>query len=329
MPSRASAAHHPGRRAFTLIELLVTITVLAILMAAVLGGMRMADEAARAARTRSTITKLNDVIMEQYDSYLNRRVPMDLNAYAQSLAGSGTVRPEHYARAKLNALKDLMRMEMPDRWSDVNGDPLILKHMSNNTPIVPALTESYRRALQRAPNASNTLGAAECLYLIVMNNPEAAAAFNNAEIGDTDRDGLKEFIDGWGNPIRFIRWPAGFIGNSTIGFCSDLQVNDSAVAPDPFNPARVRINNTVGPGYAIFPLIYSAGPDKIYDINIGKSGTDDYVYVLSNNNLNPYTNDGQGKLIGLPQDGAGIDNSGANGVLNHTDNIHNHRLLGR
>jgi len=131
------------RRGFTLIELLVTVTVMAILVATVLGGMRMANESARTARTRSTIAKINEVVMEQYESYHNRRVPKDLRAYAQSLAGSGTVKPEHYARAKLNALKDLMRMEMPDRWSDVTNGPLVLSS-------VPAVTLSYRRARQRA-----------------------------------------------------------------------------------------------------------------------------------------------------------------------------------
>jgi len=52
-----------ARRGFTLVELLVTVTVMAILMAVVLGGMRMANESARTARTRSTIAKINEVIM--------------------------------------------------------------------------------------------------------------------------------------------------------------------------------------------------------------------------------------------------------------------------
>jgi prepilin-type N-terminal cleavage/methylation domain-containing protein len=31
--------------------------------------------------------------------------------------------------------------------------------------------------------------------------------FSTREVGDTDNDGLPEFVDGWGNPLRFYRWP--------------------------------------------------------------------------------------------------------------------------
>ena len=67
---------------------------------------------------------------------------------------------------------------------------------------------------QKAAVADNA--AAECLYMIVMSIPGAAEQFHASEIGDVDNDGLPEFIDAWGRPIRFLRWPAGFIaGQST------------------------------------------------------------------------------------------------------------------
>jgi prepilin-type N-terminal cleavage/methylation domain-containing protein len=31
--------------------------------------------------------------------------------------------------------------------------------------------------------------------------------FSTREVADTDNDGLPEFIDGWGNPLRYYRWP--------------------------------------------------------------------------------------------------------------------------
>jgi hypothetical protein len=37
--------------------------------------------------------------------------------------------------------------------------------------------------------------------------------FDATEIGDTDGDGMKEILDGWGTPIEFIRWPAGYAEN--------------------------------------------------------------------------------------------------------------------
>ena len=35
-------------------------------------------------------------------------------------------------------------------------------------------------------------------------------------IGDTDDDGAPEFLDGWGRPIEFIRWPTGFAERSDL-----------------------------------------------------------------------------------------------------------------
>ena len=61
---------------------------------------------------------------------------------------------------------------------------------------------------------------AECLYLIVTlaGGEDARTQFSADEVGDTDGNGLYEFIDGWGRPIYFLRWAPGFND-------SDLQCN--------------------------------------------------------------------------------------------------------
>lgn len=45
--------------------------------------------------------------------------------------------------------------------------------------------------------------------------------FTNQEVADTDDDGLPEFIDAWGNPLRYYRWPTRLI---------------DITAPSPFTP---------------------------------------------------------------------------------------------
>lgn len=35
--------------------------------------------------------------------------------------------------------------------------------------------------------------------------------FRSNEVADTDGDGMLEFVDGWGNPLRFYRWPTRLI----------------------------------------------------------------------------------------------------------------------
>ena len=62
---------------FTLIELLVTITIIGILAGISLGAIRYARIATAEAKTKATIAKLNALVMQRYESYMTRRVPID------------------------------------------------------------------------------------------------------------------------------------------------------------------------------------------------------------------------------------------------------------
>ena len=108
------------RRAFTMMELLVVVVIIAILAAMVLGALQMARQAAREAATKATIAKLNNIIMQRYESYLTRRVPINTSGMAPSVAATN----------RLAALRDLMRMEMPERWSDISDAPGVLPNGS-------------------------------------------------------------------------------------------------------------------------------------------------------------------------------------------------------
>ena len=96
------------RRAFTLVELLIVIIILAILGSIIMFAMFSSQEAARAAKTRNMIAKLNALIMPKYESYMTRRVPVRASGARTNMA---------YVR--LHALRDLMRFEMPERWTDL------------------------------------------------------------------------------------------------------------------------------------------------------------------------------------------------------------------
>ena len=65
-------------QAFTLIELLVTITIISILAGISLGAIRYARQSAAEAKTKATIAKLNALVMQRYESYMTRRVPITI-----------------------------------------------------------------------------------------------------------------------------------------------------------------------------------------------------------------------------------------------------------
>ncbi len=284
--------HHPRYRyGFTLVELLVAVTIMAILASATLFATFSAREAARVAKTQATISKLNALIMSKWDGYHTRRVPVTI------VAGS----PRNAAAAvRLRGLQQLMRLELPQRWVEVTTEP-------DRVPRT-ALSKAYKRYYDSI-NPSAQFENAECLYMIVaigMADQAALDRFDESEIGDVDGDGAKEFIDAWGTPIRFLR--------AAPSFPSDLQSDDPVTHPDPFDPLRIDTES-----FAIYPVIYSAGPDQIFDIFSGNSNevTDD-----------PY--DTMDALrTGEPRDLPSFAKGEANGSLDHYDNIHNHRLSGQ
>ena len=280
-------------KAFTLVELLVVITIIGILAAIAYGGLLVARGRARHEATRATIHKIDSVLQDTYQAAIDRRVPLssaDLSAIAIANGWSDTLVSRR--RVLTNARRDVARMELPDRWSDVLGGPLVLRS-------VPSRSSQYRYRHDRAvtegatPEQIAANGGAELLYLIVMQGRGTVLNIRDNEWGDTDGDGLREFLDGWGRPIRFLRWPVGF------------------------TPGIIEAN--------LRPLIYSAGSDGILDINIGKSGSATYAYQLIGGDLDPYQLDGNSppRAIGEPLDGTDPWGRPPNGHLEHFDNLHN------
>ena len=278
----------PVRIAFTLTELLVVIAIIGIMASSVLFAMWGAMEMAREARTRTQIAKLHELLMTRWEGYQTRALRLDLTPAMRRNARVAAI-------TRLNALRDLMRMEMPDRIEDVVDDPVDCSPTGTGVHLpIPSLLHEYRR------RATSTWTAefqdAECLYMIVasIRTPEGNGLdfLHEGEIGDLDGDGMPEILDAWGRPIAFIRWPAGFVAHPGPDFVrgtsddlpsySDLQLftvdGDGYVLPedrDPFDPlqldrrAGVPIPAADGAGdglyffnFALYPLICSAGPDQ-------------------------------------------------------------------
>ena len=288
------------RIGFTLIEMLVVVMIITMLAGMTLSAVGSARNAAAAARTRATIEKLNRVVMKRYATYQYRKVDIGDTTGKSKL---------QVAQERLKALRILIRHEMPDRAGDLS---------SFGGEALPAVTQLYQTKFSKSSDSS--YASAELLYMQVMADPIGASMFSESEIGDADKDGLPEFIDGWGRPIRYILWPAGFFRTDNCE--SDLQAttnpNDAKFIHDPFDRSNIE------PGTpALFPLIYSAGPDGIYDINRGTtSGNSQNTYNYANPPT-PMTKDGDGRYVGLPWN----DTDGNNRVLHHFDNITNHSMI--
>jgi len=303
-----------------------------------LGALHASSEAGKEHATKATITKLHNIIMERYESYMTRRMPISTTGMPPQVA----------AEYRLWVLRDLMRMEMPDAFSDVqgrsaypdtsavdrpdnipleldavtiqsfswpgmpertgnpafvvNGDHWVVGIMPRftdppGTPptycnvqrkiTTPALARLYWQSLNSGTTPSPDNSPAQCLYMVVsMGSPEALEHFNQNEIGTVG--GRPVFIDGWGNPIMWLRWAPGFSSCQDLGFTGPSEIQTgiaqayqlkddsgnllfnpdgtpmmSGEDHDPFDSRKVDAD-----AFLLVPLIYSAGSDGVYDIDL-------------------------------------------------------------
>lgn len=321
------------RSAFTMVELLVVVLLLSILGGLVANAMFGAMESARVSRTRAQITRLDTLVRELYADYLYRRVPIQIDYSGNASVSPPPLPPRVAAEIRLDAIREMMRMELPDRITDVKDRPARPgsqpQHRRNYSVgnhqwevywgQPPSLWRAYNRAYLNSQIGQWSIEhqGAECLYLIIAmatdRNRKALEFFRDSEIGDVDGDGMREILDAWGTPIRFLRWPAGFE--------SEIQNRDPNEFPDPFDPMGIYPEN-----YALYPLIMSAGPDRQWDINftsVGDGGAqvryarttppNDPYYVFTFENGSP-------AQFGMPYQ---------DGDEDHYDNLHNHAFRTR
>lgn len=151
---------------------------------------------------------------------------------------------------------------------------------------------------------------AECLYMILTIGSTDSGLFGEqlpvADVGDVDGDGLLEFQDAWpvalnsygpqaestNSPVGFPWWAQGK-ANSPIdflrwapGYVSDVQPDQTAQGfakfsishHDYFDPLKLDIPGspaTSPRGFQLTPLIFSAGPNGLWAIDLGPGGTQD------------------------------------------------------
>ncbi len=259
-------------RGFTLVELMVTIAIIAIVSSLGLAGLGVARQRAKADRTEITIRKIHEAVMPHYEQFANRSLPFP----SFSLPGQPTLQAITNKGLGMIAKRRMMALELPDGWRDLrqfNGSANLVQVTGTSGLTLPppwSPTDVYQSGISRrfysaftdaqAIAFGQTYGDSECLWLSVMQggyaDPGIIGHFREDEFGDKDGDGQREFIDGWGRPIRFLRWAPAFVSRYQPDPTAGVPAHDAfdLAGVDPFAQTT------------LFPLIYSMGPDGLPDI---------------------------------------------------------------
>ncbi len=317
-----------SRGGFTLVELVIALMIMSILASMIIIVSRGVEADARVSKTRSTVTKIADVLAAKYEHLFTSPIMITIPERAQTkvivngMSEAVTLLPSREAAtARLIALRDRIRMILPIRHEDLPIEPfpaaapfdhfcppsmVQLRVLDPQGPFptlmnfeeLGGVTEQEIQQLTNAIPAESITVAnllngrfvnsivgknasplneywwtnnenAELLYAIVesstVDGGNALELFRSSEIGDTDRDNCPEFLDAWGTPIGFIRWPSGaLIVDSSLS-------NDPFNSGDPFDPLKADYGYEAGadyfPGKPLLPLVVSAGPNGLFGVN--------------------------------------------------------------
>lgn len=206
-----------ARRGFTIVELMMVIAILLFLIATSAFVVRNIGNKAREKATMATIVKTNSLLTQRIQAFHktleSTRTQKLLQSRmaakrAQLVNTTGNKKFQVISQPVIEIMvkKDLFREQFP-------------QFVGDNVQVNAAM-DALAGTSGTAGNAGSDGGAsisAEYLYYTLTQfdalgiSPVGEDAFTASEVRDTDGDGLKEIVDGWGKPLRFYRWPTRLI----------------------------------------------------------------------------------------------------------------------
>lgn len=233
MNSPAAQLDQAERRGgFTMLELLIVLMIITIIASISFAVYGAAVENAREAATKATLRQLDSALQERLNAF--QRVSLRSQAQQFKFAYDAN-RPMGASRiplelAELLIRKDRFKAAFPQREEDLWGlngvqenpptigdDSPLLKQMWDSSTATWK-TDSWKgRDGASIASAKEAAESSELLYVALTAGPVFAGAplaldrITSRHIGDTDQDGNPEFLDEWGQPLRFYNWTTSLV----------------------------------------------------------------------------------------------------------------------
>jgi len=212
------------RSGFTIVELMMVVGILLFLIATSVFVVRNLGNTAREKATMSTITKINGLLTQRIDALrrasganrnqldLERLISLrktKLRRTGSDSSNIGLGSDASYVSddvVEILVAKDLFRQYFPQVQNENASIDSMMDAVAGTSGTAGSLGSDGGKSVS-----------AEYLYFFLTQHGIYGAAplgednFLSTEVADTDGDGLKEFVDSWGRPLRFYRWPARLI----------------------------------------------------------------------------------------------------------------------
>jgi prepilin-type N-terminal cleavage/methylation domain-containing protein len=217
---------------FTIIELLVVITIIAILMTLVVSVMGAFISQARDAATKSTLNKVQGLANQRAQA-LNRltlRKGYVTTTDPLQKAIGAKLAERRYFPQRVIELNLADQTDLYGKYvAQFSQPPPLGQSLPNPNGLVPGDLSQY----DWTKDSNHTLRSSEILYNfltqanVIGDAPLSTDAFGTSEVVDTPEildpvtkqlvgNGLPEFVDAWGQPLRFYRWPTRFFRSNGV-----------------------------------------------------------------------------------------------------------------
>lgn len=190
-------------QAFSLIELLMAMGIIVLLAALLIMPIRNILGKSKENATRATILKIDNLI-RQAQQEMERASPKNDLAYKWALSEF----PDNPDKRDRWANRMRLKLNFPQTEQDCEALP--------NNPIARLIAQKKAEAGINGQIDPDTVSSS-LMYILLTDGaiwgvPLADAdKFTANEVQDTNGDGLMEFVDAWGKPLKFYRWPTGLV----------------------------------------------------------------------------------------------------------------------
>jgi prepilin-type N-terminal cleavage/methylation domain-containing protein len=307
-----------GRSAFTMIELLVVVSIIGLLLAITVGTVFRVRSSSQARDTEALVSKVNSGLDEQMKAAVDQARDDFINP---SSAAANPLNSAYWSnvmnlaggdmdRAKVLYVKMKVLREFPENFTEA----LTPAYNNYGVPPKPSYV-SMLAGINAGPSPDTTLEGAVMLYMALQQTRrgmsfKAQDVAGNNGIGTINVRGkdFSVFMDVWGNPIRFVRWPTQgkiqtvspqlYAEFNSPPYARPTDAKGNPLSMDPLDPSQnnaVRYLGTIYSGNPSWgstaqgqfaanliqgepwviqnlnPFVYSAGKDEII-------GTGDDIY---------------------------------------------------
>lgn len=229
------ARPHP-RPGFTLVETLIVISIIIMLAAILIVALGRSGVKAKEEATAALIRKISNQVQERLEAFDRLKSQQQYRDQARNVAQFNGVDPGYSdAQLEIIGFKILQRQLFPQKFSDLTSTEFD-EQFTSTTPQYPYSGSKHQAETESSELLYYALTRGKVLGIPTVDPGE----YKDNEAKDTDGDGLLEFVDAWGRPLRFYRWPTRLIKPDGIDIersAASILMSGlpAAASPDPLN----------------------------------------------------------------------------------------------